>query len=100
MRQHVPEVDDATVLGDTARRVGIVQGEPVHGLADDLEIALDRLPQQPFALVLLQRLAGRDLANEGRGVPDVLKQPGGARGGWAPSFLAGLRLHRPPAASC
>jgi hypothetical protein len=36
---------------------------------------------------VLQRLAGRDLANEGRGVPDVLKQ------------LGGLRLHRRRAAS-
>ena len=88
VRQHVPEVDDAPVLGDAARGAGIMQGEPVHGLADDLESALDRLPQQPFAPLVLQRLAGRDLANEGRSVPDVLKQ------------LGGLRLHRRPAASC
>src|SRR5438105_5059853 len=56
--------------------------------ADDFEVALDRLPQQTLAPIVIGRLAPRGLTNEGRGIADVLKQ------------LGRLRLHRRAAATC
>ena len=68
--------------------LGIVLGEAFNGLADDLEISLDSLPEQAISVVVVECLAAYRIAEEGGGVANVLKQ------------LGRLWLHRRAVASC
>ena len=86
--QDVAEGDDLALVGDARRGFGIVLREALDRLADNLEIPLDGLPQQAVGAVVSQTLTLRHLADESRGVADVLKQ------------LRRLGMHRPFGASC
>ncbi len=44
--EHVPEIVDLPLLADATSRVGIELSEAIHGFADDLDVALDRLPNK------------------------------------------------------
>jgi len=86
--QDVAEGDDLAVVVDARRGFGVVLCEALNRLADNLEISLDGLPQQAVGTVVSQTLTVRHLADESRGVANVLKQ------------LRRLGMHRPFGASC
>ena len=70
--QHVAKRDDLGVGIDPACGGRVVVRQPSDGLADDLEISLHGLPQQPVGAVVGQLPARRHLDDECRRVADVV----------------------------
>lgn len=88
VNEDVAKSDDLPVVADAGGGLRIMLREPPDCFADDLEIPLDRLAEQAVTAVVVDRLASRGVADEGRRVANVLKQferPG---------------LHRRAGASC
>jgi len=85
--ENIAKCNHLTVTFDPGRSFRIDLGEALHRFADDLEIAFDRLPHDAVPVLIVERLALGDIADEGRGVANVVKQ------------LGCLRLHRQAAAS-
>ena len=71
--QHIAERNNAVGIRNVRRNGGIVLSEPVHCLADDLEISLDGLAQETIILVRLGGEAASAVEDERRRVADVVK---------------------------
>lgn len=69
-----PAVNLAVVSIDPACGGWVVVSQSFDGLADDLEISLHGLPQQPVGAVVGKLPARRHLDDECRRVADVFKQ--------------------------
>ena len=73
MREHIAEVDDTTVLGDSLRNSGEVADEPQERLADDLERPLDSAQRPAVLNKLLLRHLSQHRHNVLRGGDRILK---------------------------
>ena len=69
VNEEVAEGNDARVVWDEPRRLGIVAGQTTHRLANDLEVALHGGPQQRVSLVVRDDLTASDRKNELRRAP-------------------------------
>ena len=74
--EDVTEGNDLAIVTDTGGGLGVVLSKAPDGLADNLEISLDRLAEQAVISVFLDRLSPRGIANERRSVANILKQLG------------------------
>lgn len=63
MDQHIAKGDDLREFADATGRLRIGFCQSVDRLADDLEVALDGLPQETVGAIVIQRLALGDLMN-------------------------------------
>ena len=58
MDQSIPQTDDLWIVLDSSSRPGLDLLDPAQGLADDLQVALGRLPDTPVSKEGLERDAG------------------------------------------
>ena len=79
MDQDVAKRDDAAVVGDAGKGVGVVFFQTAHGFTDDFKIALHGMAQQAVLLELLKRYALRLYLDKVRRATDIFKQLGRAR---------------------
>lgn len=72
--QHVAKRDDLDGVADAVRRLLVDLGEPLHCLADDLEVSFYGIPESPVATVVVQRQTLRGLPDKFRRITDIFKK--------------------------
>lgn len=79
MDEQVTKRNDPGVSGDTRHRGRIALCQAAHRLADDLEVALDALPEHAVAGVLILGNAACHVRDKGGGIADVFEEFGRVR---------------------
>ena len=73
VNEDIAEGDNTAMLANAGGEVGVELGEPCQGLADDLELALDRSAQHVVPRIVVDALSSGEFRDPCRGLAHIMQ---------------------------